>query len=527
MSWSRFARHTKWYPIFPGLWTNDDAGSDIPTDQIALPSLVGRTMKEAAGAMYLAQATNVFSPGISRIIRKRPGFTEVRGTAINAAGIFTSLIHQGEMADRMLMTVSIAAGSHNIYVDDANPPSAVAGGTNFTIGADNLIDALLFSDGTNPGAIFLSRLRDLPQFVNNSGTRSNFTIAGTGLTSLKPSFGEVFAQRALYGDVNFDGTVYDDRVYWSDIRDGNLISDPTTQFLSFETRLKDRVRGIRKISDICMIGKLNNIFTMVPTPNASEPFMVQEEPGGRNKGPVSHHAMLEIDGKLFWLGQSNIHSLSQDFSINDWADPIQTTIRGLNDARREFSISAVDSDRALIFFNVSNSAQSTNDLTIALNYKTGALYLWTLRRNALGYRDVSGQQRIIGGGYVGKFYNEMTGTAGNLDDATAVYDADVWTPRLWVNGYQTKQKIPFVLLSVDPIGTEQLTVQYRLDDDTSWSDPTGSPYTVSGTDDSIMCVPIQAVARRIQLRIRNNRADEIYLVKSIGIPAMPLQPAIN
>lgn len=527
MSWARYAKYTKWYDLFPGLWTNDDAGSDIPVDQLALPSLVGRTMKRAPGAMYLAQANNVFSPGASRIIRKRPGFTEVRSTAINAAGIGTGMVHLGEIADEFIVAVSIAAGSHNLYRDNANPPGALAGGTNFTIGADNLIDPLLFTDGTSPMAIFLSRLRDLPQSVTATPTRANFTIAGTGLTSLKPGFGEVFAQRALYGDVDVDGTVYDDRVYWSDIRDGNLISDPTTQFLSFETRLKDKVRAIRKLSDICLIGKLNNVFTMVPTPEASVPFMVQEEPGGKNKGPISQQAVVELDQKLFWLGQSNIHSLDQFFAIKDWADPIQTTIRGLSDTRRDFSICGVDSERSLILFNVSNSGQTTNDLTIGLNVKTGAIYLWTLRRNAFGYREVSGQQRLMGMGYIGKFYNELTGMAGDLDDATAVIDADVFTPRLWVNAYGMKKKVPYVLLKVDPIGTESLTVQWRQDDSTTWLDPAGSPYPISGTDDDTIVVPIKSVLDRIQLRIRNNTAAEVYLVKAVGIPGLPLQPSLN
>ena len=527
MSWARYSKYTKWFSLFPGLWTNDDAGSDLPVDQLALPSLVGRVMKRAPGAMYLAQANNVFSPGASRIIRKRPGFTEVRSTAINAAGIGTGMVHLGEIADEFILAVSIAGTGHGLYRDSANPPGLLAGGTGFTIGANNLIDPLLFTDGTSPMAVFLSRLRDLPQSVNASATRANYTIAGTGLTSLKPGFGEVFAQRALYGDVDFDGTVYDDRVYWSDIRDGNLISDPTTQFLTFETRLKDKVRAIRKLSDICLVGKLNNVFTMVPTPNAGEPFMVQEEPGGKNKGPISQQAVVEIDQKLFWFGQSNIHSLDQFFAIRDWADPIQTTIRGFNDSRRDFAVSGVDSDRALIFFSVSNGSDTTNDTTVALNYKTGALYLWSLRRNCFGYREVSGQQRLIGMGCIGKFYNELTGTAGNLDDATAGIDADVFSPRLWVNAYGTRQKIPYVLLKVDPIGSESLTIQYRLDDSATWIDPSGSPYAVSGTDDDTLVVPIKAVAERIQIRIRNNTADAVYLVKAVGIPALPLQPSLN
>ena len=526
MSWNAYLKHLKWYSLFQGLWSEDSTG-DIPQDQMLHQSMVGRGMRTVEGASYLAQANNIYAPGISRILRKRPGFSAVRSSAINASGVVTGMVHLGEIADEFILAVSIAGTSHGLYRDNANPPGAITGGTAFTIGADNLVDSLLFTDGTNPMAIFLSRLRDLPQSVNASATRANFTIAGTGLTSLKPGFGEIFAQRALYGDVDFDGTVYDDRVYWSDIRDGNLISDPTTQFLSFETRLKDKVRAIRKLSDICLIGKLNNIFTMVPTPEATVPFMVQEEPGGKNKGPISQQAVLEIDQQLFWIGQSNLHSLGADFTIRDWADAIQPTIRGLNDSRRDFAVAGVDPDRSLILFTVSDAGQTTNSLTIGLNVKTGALYLWTTRRNAYAHREVSGQIRLIGGGYTGFFYNELTGTAGDLDDATAVIDADVITPRYWVGSYGVSKKIPFVLLKMDPIASETLTVQWRADDSTTWLDPEGSPYSISGTDDDTVLVPIGTMAERIQLRLRNNTADAVYNCKAIGIPGLPLQLSIN
>lgn len=523
MSWYRYFKATRWYSVFGGLWTEE---GEIPTDQLLYQQMVGRDMRRVPGASYLAQATNVFAPGVSRVIRKRPGFQKINANAVNAAGIWTSFVHLGEIADKFYGTLSIAAGSHNIYDFAADAPSAVTGGTNFTIGATNLITPLLFTDGTSPMAVFLSRSRDLPQSINAAGTRANYTIAGTGLTSLKPAIGEIFTQRALYGDYDQDGTVYDDRVAWSDIRDGNLITDITTQFLSFETRLKDKVRGIRKISDICIVGKLNNIFTMIPTPEASVPFMVQEEPAGRTRGVVSHHAMEECDHKMFWLGNSNIHSMDQQFQFRDWADAIQPTIRGLNDARREVSISGVDTDRSLIFFSVSDGSDSTNDDTIALNYKTGGLYLWSTRRNCYGYRAVSDDIRLVGGGYTGFAYYELTGTAGDLDDATAVIDADVITPRYFLNGLALEQKIPYVFLLVGPVATEAITVQYRLNDETSWSDPSGSPYTVSGTYEKIIVVPIKAIARRIQLRFRNNTADAVYNIKQIGIPALAMKPTL-
>src|SRR3990167_6091686 len=172
-------------------------------------------------------AQDVWSPSDRADIATRPGNSNVRAAAINAAGIGTGMLDQGAIAARFLLTVIIVAGSHQPYEDAANPPTVIAGGTNLTIGQDNLTTLLT---------------------INAAGTRSNFTVAGTGLTSLLPGFGEIFGQRALYADYDQDGTVHKNRLAWSDLRDGNLITDITTQSESFErSETDDQIRGARRI----------------------------------------------------------------------------------------------------------------------------------------------------------------------------------------------------------------------------------------------------------------------------------------
>lgn len=509
MSWRRYSRSITWYSIWKGLYTQEPLG-DIPHNP-------------RKGESFLYQANNVYAPGISTVLRKIPGFTRGRSLAVNANGIVTGMVHMGEISDEFLLSVSIAGTSHNFYRDNANPPGAIAGGTNFTIGSDNLVSWVLFTDGTNPGAIAFSRQRDTPQFFNSSVTRSNFSISSTTL----PQFGDVFGQRLLLGAPSVSGTIYDDRVYWTDIRDGDSISDINTQFASFETTEKDRVRAIKKISDVCLVGKLNNVFLLAVTPSAINPYAIRELPAGRYRGPVSHQGVVEADSKLFWMGQTNIHSLDLSGRVLDVADQIKPTIESLDDGRRDVTVAGVDAVRNLIVFNVSDSGQTTNALCIVLNYKTGAIYLRTITRNAYAQRLVSEEHRLIGGGYSGFFYNEFTGTSGNADDSTAVIDGDIFTPRFWVS-YGSKAKIPFVLVSLDPIASEQLTVQYRLDDDTTWSTPSESPVIVSNTDTDTLtiAVVINAWAERIQLRFRNNRADEAFSIKAVGIPGLLTQPVV-
>lgn len=514
MSWKKYSRGIKWYDIWRGLWT---AVGDVPVDL----DLRNGAYHKSPGSIYLAQATNVHSPGVSAVLEKIPGFETVRSTAINAAGIFTGGVHLGEIADETILSVSIAAGSHNFYRDNANPPGAISGGTNPTIGQDNHVNFSIFHDGTDPVAIACTLLRDTPQSFTGAVSRANFSISGTTI----PQFTEVFGQRLLMFAPSVGGTVFDDRVYWSDIRDGNLITDTTTQFESFETTLKDRIRAGKKISDICMVGKLHNVFTMVVTPEATKPFAIQEEPAGRFKGPVSNH-IIEADQKLWWMSQNNIHSLDQTFRIRDWADQIKPTIIALLDTRREFTISGYWADADIIVFGVTSSGDTSHKTSILLNIKTGALYIRTIQRNMFFTRLASDKARLQGGGLIGLFYNEFTGTAGNLDDATAVIDGDVIGPRIITGLYGHKAKVPFVFVAVDPIGTESITIQVRYDDETTWRDPTGSPYTVSGTDNKIIAVPIRAWCERVQIRIRNNSSGQLYRVKAIGVPVAVASPLV-
>src|SRR3990167_9404158 len=106
LSWNRYLRGIQWFTLFQGVWTEDSTG-DIPFNQTLTQSLVGKGLREVPGASYLQRATNVYGPGVSRVLRKRPGFSKIQSTTINAAGIWTGFVHLGEIADKFYGTASI------------------------------------------------------------------------------------------------------------------------------------------------------------------------------------------------------------------------------------------------------------------------------------------------------------------------------------------------------------------------------------------------------------------------------------
>ena len=506
---------------------------DNPADINQVPRNPSLGTLDPGTPIRMVQAQDVYAPNDRYDLSTRPGFSEVRSTAINAAGIVTGMGHQGEIADRFLLTVSIAAGSHNIYQDSANPPAAISGGTNLTIGQDNLTTLLNFTDGSTSGTIVLSRLRDLPQFVNGSATRSDFTVAGTGLTSLKPGIGEIFGQRALYADVNFDGTVYFNRIYWTDLRDGNLITTPTSQFESFERRTSDKVRGLRVLSDFCIVGSRDYLSLLALTPNAIKPFAIQDVPLGAGRGPISHQGMISTDQRCAWMAQSGIYSIegSQGEVIKEWTGLLKPTVSGWSESRREYSVAGYDHKTDIGVWAISESGQSAHNKVVGVNFRTGEVYLWTLTRNAFAHRIVSGEQRLVGGGYVGKFYNEVQTTVftGNADDATAAIDADVITPRHHCGDPSRVKIFLGVKVAFDYQGTtEAVTVQYRLNDASSWASFAASPYTVTGTtgDFTQKFFPLAKAGTHLQLRFRDANSGQAMRVQWYALVYRLVSPGL-
>lgn len=468
------------------------------------------------GVLRMAQAQNVYAPYRRYDLMTLPGFDARRATAINAAGIFTGGVFLDELAAEEILAVSIAGSSHNYYRNNANPPGAITGGANPTIGRDNLVNFVIFHDGTNPGVFAFTRLRDTVQFFTAAISRSSKTISGTTI----PQFGEVFGQRLLLGAPSVGGTVYDDRVYWTDIRDGDLITNTALQFESFETAQKDRVRALKRLGDVCLVGKLHNVFLMAVSPNFSKPFNLRELPNGRNRGPVSHHGVVEADSKLFWMGQHDIHSLDLNGVVNDLASPfIRATITGLQDDEREFCCAGHYEKEHTIWWAVSASGSAVRNRLIGYNYDTKQFSLSTRTRNAF-WNYTSGEQDLLsGGGEIGLFYQEFTSATGDADSETGAIDADIFTPRFHCSFPSDVKLFVGFKITFAKQASEAVTVQYRLNDATTWSTFGESPYTVVGTAGNVdvKFFRLMKAGTHCQLRIRDATSGEQLRVQGITV----------
>ena len=482
----------------------------------------------------MAQAQDVWAPNDRYDLSTRPGFSEIWATGASIGGvlgIITGMQYQGAIADRLLVTASHAAQRHTLWRDNSGTATEIALGTNLTIGQDNLTSLVNFTDGTNPVTIIVSLLRDLPQSVNASAVAANMTIAGTGLTSLKPAFAVTFGARMHYLNCDRDGTVFQDRDYYTDIRDGNLITDHTTQFLSFERVDGDPLKGALVLSDVMLVGSRNYLSFVVRNTIGSDPFRQQDIAIGGGQGPVSHQGMITVSKqRAAWAATSGIFSLEgqEGEVIKERTPYLRLYWKSLNQARLEFVSAGYDSKTEIGVWAVSESAQTTHNKVVGVNFATGENYIWTLGRNAFTTRLVSGDQRLVGGGFTtGKIWNEVQTSVftGNVEDASAAIDADVMTPRHHC-GDPTRVKLFLgVKVTFDPQGTsEAVTVQYRLNDATSWTSFASSPYSVTGTDVKQKYFPLVKSGTHLQLRFRDANSGQAFRVQKYSLVFKSITP---
>lgn len=469
-----------------------------------------QNLRQDSKLLELSQALNVV-PDPLGAVATRDGFTHVRAAAISGDGAITGMSHDlRAVADKFVFTDD----DGDVFEDSANPPVAKSGGTDFTDGADNLTRF----DVHESLLIITSRLRDIPQTVNASGTRAD--LGGTPPRGLDY---KVFGRRGFMISPS-DGTTihYEKASYNSANDDHDAWDNPyTINFLNFGRQGSgEQAIGAEVYADHLMCYTLNGVFPVYTTPNATAPFAFQKnifpEKGG---GPVGAHAIVSGGGKVFWVSENFDIKRQTGFEVKSIGYAAQPFLRGLSDSRRAFIVGGYEPKYRMVLWACSDGSDTAHQDVLGLQIDTEQFYFFTLSVNAMASRVVSGEQRLIGGHYNGLFSNLFDGsTTGDLQTAASAIDADTITAKLHHGLPGIYKKIPYFCVFFDPIGSEVVTVQYRLDDETSWTTPSGSPITMSGTDIAEQFFEIERPYKTIQIRIRDNNSGERYRATMLGFP---------
>ena len=469
------------------------------------------SLQQGQELVEMSQANDVIAD-LEGKLTTRPGFGAVRSTVILDSPAITGMFHMGDLVDEFLLGNSLTGA---LARDNANPPADLTMGTAFTTGAN----VLLRADFHESLMIVVSNARNVPQTVSAS-----VVVANLGGTPPRGIDYKVFARRGLMFSPSDGTTTYRNLVSFNSANDDHDIwSLPyTTNALSFGRIGSDvNVLGGEIFQDFCMAFTNHNVYSIYATPAADLPLGFQSSVfAERGGGPPNIHAVVAANDSLYWISQNfDVKQMRADRSVKSIGYAIQPFLRGLSDSRRVYTIGGWEPQYRLVLWAVSDGSDTTNQDVIALKVDTGQFYFLNLTRNAFANRLVSGEIRLIGGGYAGLFYNEFsTATTGVGDNAAAAIDADVMTPRHHLGLPGVLKKIPFVAVEVDPIGTEGITFQYQLNDTQTWTSFPNSPVTVSGTDYQTIYLPTPFPFDRIRLRFRDANSGERYRILRYGFP---------
>lgn len=454
-------------------------------------------------------ASNVIPDPLGKLVT-RPGFSNVRSSAITNAPAIVGMFHMGDLADEFILG---AAG--DLYRDNANPPGAITGGTTFTSGQN----VLLRGDVANDVLVIVANDRSgNPQQITASVVRSD--LGGTPPEGIDYKY---FGRRGFMFSPSYGGTTYRHIVSFNSSNDSATAwTNPvTTNFLNFgRPGAQVNVLGGEHYMDTLVAFTEDDVYPIYATPNATLPFdfikNVFHETGG---GPPNIHAVVSANDRLYWLSRNFDVKVLEGLRVRSIGYPVQPFLRGLLDSRRVYTIGGWEPQFRLVCWAVSDGSDTTNQDVLALQVDTGQFYFFTISINAFALRRVSGELRLIGGHYNGLFSNLFdTSTTGDLQSASAAIDGDIQTPRHHLGLPGVVKKVPYVAIEFDPIGSESVTVQYQLDDGTTWTSFSESPLSMSGTDVITSFFTIPAPFERIRLRFRDANSGERFRVLRYGFP---------
>ena len=468
-------------------------------------------LRQGRDLVEMTTASNVIPDPPGNLITS-PGFSKVRATAITDSPAITGMFWMGDLANEFILGNSVTGG---INRDNANPPGAITGGTAFGTGANVLLRGDFFENLL----IICSNARNLPQTVTAGVVRAD--LGGTPPRGIDY---KVLGRRGMMFSPTLASVTYRFLVSYNSANDDHdsWTTPVTTNSLNFGKYEGDvNILGGEYFKDHVIAFSENACYPIYATPNADQPLATQaasfSEKGG---GPPNIQAVVAAGDRLWWISRNfDVKTMLPDGSVRSIGRPIQPFLRGLSDSRRIYTIGGYESQYRMVWWAVSDGSDTQNNDAVGVQIDSGQFFFRTISRNAFAHRVVSGQQRLIGGGYTGFFYNDFdSSTTGDLDDSASAIDADIQTPRHHLGLPGVFKKIPYVAVDLDPIGTEAVTFQYQLNDGQTWTSFSESPVTVSGTDKLTIYLRTSFVFERIRLRFRDANSGQRFRVLRYGFP---------
>lgn len=238
-------------------------------------------------------------------------------------------------------------------------------------------------------------------------------------------------------------------------------------FLNFDAD-GEGVKGLAKQGDDLLVGKRSHLYR-VQFRGTDPLFQIYKVP--TNVGPVNHWVFKELpSGQVIFLAQDFNFYMAIGDTVIPVGDNIKAFIRGGVNSRLDKAVSGLLYNRNQYWCSFTKiSGSTTNDRTVVMDWNRpyrdlfGKLqYPWfihSIGANAFAEVDISGQDFLYHGGYVGKVYKNDTTTA---DDGVA-FSPTYKSKRISHGDPTLEKKYSKLEFSYDNKGDWNLNINFIID----------------------------------------------------------------
>ena len=405
---------------------------------------------------------------------KRGGYSK-RNAAALAGGNAFQAIHEFE--DNTQSSALIYAVNGNLFRDDldGSAPTDITGGLSLAGGQDAQYQFITY-DGEVIGTDQTNPLFFIESLTSNA---ASIPVGGEAMPTKCGALG-LYYQYILAGDVTEaeDGVRYPYRVRW---HNPPFITDwPHDRFVDLNRNQK--IVGFRMHGEYMIIFQERMMWSVQLSSQATSTVLQTEfdfKPLHPQIGALSDKAIVSTEKGLFWLDRKGVYYLP----AGRLQDPIyvgkpnETFWSQLNASRLGYVCGAELKEQNGVVFGVPyGSAQTTNNRGIFLNYEEWSRVgrqahpAYTIFEgtddqifafNVLARAQVSGRDRLIGGGYDGFAYTLQDTTQ---DDGEGI-QAEIRTPFYAPQGRARESVWYQLALDIDLFGSKTVTVEYTLYND--------------------------------------------------------------
>lgn len=388
-------------------------------------------------------------------ILKRNGYTTLNDSAFNSGAGWAGLYWYVKNTTGVGYLVGVC-GDKLAKMDDLD-------GT-----WDDITGALTITDNDDTQISWTTAL-DAVIGTNNVNVPFKWTGAGNGAvldvpTDLtKAKFVEHWSNYTFLANVTVNATVYQTRIYWSNIDSITTWTD--TDYRNVGNDDGQNITGLKALGDRLVIYKERSIWIAQFTGDSDIPFVFTRTQS--NVGAESGYSICEVDNGHVFRSQDGYYYFDGLNSVKI-SDKISTTLQSYASTRAKYVPAVYQKSKNKYWAAESASGGSTHSKVVTWDSFNSAFSVYTgINANCFALVYYAGDERVYFGDYSGFVYRADYGADDYPAGTQTAIDAYYCTKWFNFDDLANKKGIPHVML-YHQIASTTLTFSYSYDFDSGF-----------------------------------------------------------